>query len=469
MLERELANIDDQRSPAAMEIRAWLSINRLLDGDWTRARDFARSVVDAPSSGIARMTALSMLVLAEYALVGPAQPTERPLSEAAAIFEELSDAEIAANNPGLTMWLGWAEILAEQADDAIRHLERAVAVARSTGQRHLTVPMMFVQGQALLLRGRFKEAADVADTAMEASLMLESELFRSVVMALRSAVELRVGDPRTAVRFGKQSIATGLPGAGAVLHHWMIAQALVEVGEAKACRDLLMAPDGSLELLPFPVLQCVGYESLARAAVMLGEVDRAEQLAGCATEIAERSRQDGPVSIAYRAQAVALLARGDARQAADRALRAASITERLGYRFDTSLGRMLAGEALTAAGDRHEAIAQVESAYTELGELGAIRYQERAARQLRRLGKVVASKTEGDLPLTGLSKRELEVIELVAAGKTNRQIAGELVLSVRTVDRHVSRILEKLGVSSRVAAATLFERARSRPLKGMPG
>jgi DNA-binding NarL/FixJ family response regulator len=53
-------------------------------------------------------------------------------------------------------------------------------------------------------------------------------------------------------------------------------------------------------------------------------------------------------------------------------------------------------------------------------------------------------------------------MELVAGGKTNREVADELFLSVRTVDRHVSRIFDKLGVSSRAAAASAFERWRSR-------
>ena len=52
----------------------------------------------------------------------------------------------------------------------------------------------------------------------------------------------------------------------------------------------------------------------------------------------------------------------------------------------------------------------------------------------------------------GLTARELEVLRLVAAGETNKAIAAELVLSERTVDRHVSNILTKLGASSRAAA-----------------
>jgi DNA-binding NarL/FixJ family response regulator len=72
----------------------------------------------------------------------------------------------------------------------------------------------------------------------------------------------------------------------------------------------------------------------------------------------------------------------------------------------------------------------------------------------------VAREPGGADQIAGLTAREREVIELVAAGKTNREIAERLFLSVRTVDRHVSRILDKLGVGSRAAAASQYERAR---------
>jgi DNA-binding NarL/FixJ family response regulator len=53
-----------------------------------------------------------------------------------------------------------------------------------------------------------------------------------------------------------------------------------------------------------------------------------------------------------------------------------------------------------------------------------------------------------------LTNRELEVLRLLSAGETNREIAAGLVVSVRTVDRHVSNIYAKLGVSSRAAATS---------------
>jgi DNA-binding NarL/FixJ family response regulator len=70
------------------------------------------------------------------------------------------------------------------------------------------------------------------------------------------------------------------------------------------------------------------------------------------------------------------------------------------------------------------------------------------------LGRVEAlSRTVTTPRAGGLSRRELQVLRLVAGGKTNRAIAAELFISERTVERHISNIFTKLGISSRTAAA----------------
>jgi DNA-binding NarL/FixJ family response regulator len=60
----------------------------------------------------------------------------------------------------------------------------------------------------------------------------------------------------------------------------------------------------------------------------------------------------------------------------------------------------------------------------------------------------------GDPRPGGLTEREIEVLRLIAAGRSNKEIASELVISERTVARHVSNIFTKLGVPSRAAAAS---------------
>jgi DNA-binding NarL/FixJ family response regulator len=61
-------------------------------------------------------------------------------------------------------------------------------------------------------------------------------------------------------------------------------------------------------------------------------------------------------------------------------------------------------------------------------------------------------------PLNGLSSREVEVLRLIAAGKSNPQIAEELVISLNTVQRHVSNILAKTGLANRTEAAAFAHR-----------
>jgi DNA-binding NarL/FixJ family response regulator len=459
MLERELSNLSDQRSPAAMEIWTWLSINSLLRNDLKAVRDATGHALAAqPSTADVQIAALSLLALGEHCL-GDGPRAKRAASDAAALFEQLSDAHLAAHNPGVTIWLGWAEISIDRIDEAIRHLARAVRVARDAGQRHLTTPMLFSQAQALLVKGRFAEVSAIADSAMEDSLLMANEGFKRMAMTLRCELELRTGDPHAAVEYGEQAVGAGGPGdPSSGLTRTMLAEALLEVGEAKRCRELLVG-DGGLVLAPIPVLQSLGYRLLTRASIALEDLDAAERFAEKAAEVAQKFPQESTVAIGCATKAVAQLARGHTEIAAEQAQLSVAATQKLGFPLENANARLLLGEALAATGDRESAIAEVESAHADLRRLGAaIRYQDRAASFLRKLGRVVPRGVRGGTPLEGLSKRELQVLELVAEGKTNRQIASDLFLSVRTIDRHVARIFEKLGVSSRVTAASMFER-----------
>jgi DNA-binding NarL/FixJ family response regulator len=100
------------------------------------------------------------------------------------------------------------------------------------------------------------------------------------------------------------------------------------------------------------------------------------------------------------------------------------------------------GLACRKAGDEEGAELALSAARAGFERLGAA---VEAARTAELLGR-------GGLP-AGLTAREVEVLRLVAAGRSNREIADELYLSVKTVGRHLSNIFFKIGVSSRTAAA----------------
>ena len=147
--------------------------------------------------------------------------------------------------------------------------------------------------------------------------------------------------------------------------------------------------------------------------------------------------------MAATAGGAVLLAQGDARTACGMLRRAWTAWRELDAPYEAARVRVLVALACRALGDEDTAGMELDAARVVFERLGA-------APELARVDSLVRRATSGEPH--GLTPRELQVLRLVAAGRTNKAIAAELVLSERTVDRHVSNIFTKLGVSSRAAA-----------------
>jgi ATP/maltotriose-dependent transcriptional regulator MalT len=149
-------------------------------------------------------------------------------------------------------------------------------------------------------------------------------------------------------------------------------------------------------------------------------------------------------ALALRARGAVELARGDPQAALVALRRAAEAWRQLEAPYETARVRELLGVACRELGDEDATTLELEWARDAFERLGA-------APDLARVSTMVeiAGATESH----GLTERELEVLRLVAAGKSNREIAGELVISEHTVARHVQNIFAKLGLASRTAAS----------------
>jgi ATP/maltotriose-dependent transcriptional regulator MalT len=148
-------------------------------------------------------------------------------------------------------------------------------------------------------------------------------------------------------------------------------------------------------------------------------------------------------AVAASTTGAVLLAEGDARAACVTLRQAWTAWRDLDAPYEAARVRVLVGLACRALGDEDTAEMELDAARVVFEQLGAVPDLARVDSLTRRVG---AGQSHG------LTQRELQVLRLVAAGRTNRAIAAELVLSERTVDRHVSNIFTKLGVSSRAAA-----------------
>jgi ATP/maltotriose-dependent transcriptional regulator MalT len=137
------------------------------------------------------------------------------------------------------------------------------------------------------------------------------------------------------------------------------------------------------------------------------------------------------------------LADDDARRALLALRRAWKLWQEIEAPYEAARARALTAQACLRLGDAETAELEMDAARAAFSRLGA-------APDVARVDAIAGGASPGD---TGrLTGRELQVLRLLADGRSNKAIAAELVLSKRTVDRHVSNIYAKLGVSSRAAA-----------------
>ena len=293
------------------------------------------------------------------------------------------------------------------------------------------------RAEILHLRGAWPQAAEEAKRAGERLAHAADSYATGAAFYRQAEVHRVLGDFTAAEDAYQQASRWGRqPQPGLALLR--LAQGKTEAAQAASRRVVAETTDRleRAKLLPAQV------EILLAAGDLQGARDAAGELA----EIAEYYQTLALRAVADHARGAVLLTEGDAR-AAVVALRGAwQAWRELEAPYEAARVRVLVGLACRALGDEEAAAMELDAARGVFAQLGA-------APDLARVEAL--AHREAAWKAHGLTERELQVLQLLAAGKTNHAIASQLVVAEKTVDRHVTNLYTKLGVSSR-AAATAF-------------
>ena len=459
--------LDDHDSADAVALMLELVVDGYYRMEYEQMRHWSeRAAIAAKPLGDPLLNATALATLAySCALTRAATEADEHRAEAAALIDALPDLELGLRL-GAAVNLAAAELNLGRLTDAILHAERALVIGRATGQSEFVPTLVYCLGWAKRLGGQLVEGAELLDTAIESARV--SGNTQSLVGSLlnRSLVALAAGDVELALSTAEEgvSLASQLDRSLVSASVGMaLAAVLVETGDPRRAVDVLVGPSGGDELPLIPRgWRASWLELLTRCWLALGRVDEAERSARLAREAAAASELRLALALADRAAAAVALDT-DPSRAADLALASATAAESVGARIEAALSRTLAGRALAQADRQQEAIAELLRATTELDDCGALGYRAAAERELRSLGHRVHRRTRpGSSEVTNLDSltgRELEIARLIAALKTNPEIAAALFLSPKTVESHIRNIFRKLGVTSRVQVARAVERA----------
>jgi DNA-binding CsgD family transcriptional regulator len=324
--------------------------------------------------------------------------------------------------------------------------------------------LMINQVEPLFALGRWDEALEVARAARDfqfASLPLH----RSEIAILTGYISLARGDAGAAAEAA--ATAAGLLRGSSFVDEYQFPLGLLEI-------SLRLATDGPAAAVETASRVVEGYELsggsprymwplvVGAAAACLAAArderlrDQTATLAGRLRTIAEKLEVTGPAQRAGQltfAAADAQLSDGSPAEVLPAWDEAAAAWAALGEPYPRALALRRAAETALAGGDRDGAGDRLRSAAALAAGLGAEPLAAEIALLARRARIVLDASTGHVAGDFGLTDRELEVLRLVAAGRSNRDIAGELFISPKTASVHVSNILGKLGAASRGEAA----------------
>lgn len=379
------------------------------------------------------------------------------LSEIALLMVRKLDAE---SRVGALLRIGFALLPFGR----LREAEASLREAWETASRLLMPPAMVEAGNGLARvlpsLGRFDDARAIALETRELAGRLGNAPRRwGDASPWLHAIELSVGDPAVSIRALRHDAEIEADPHFRMRIHQNIAAWRARSGGARVAREVeaeLAAARGDSELAMCP--RCASELAVTSAELLarIGRVDDARLTMDTWRD--DSTGASYPMREMRRTRSEAAIAEADGDVPAAKAMLEAfgEDLEREGLLEELLWARLDLGRVLAPV-DRVASVRAFTNAATLAEEVGAKSQQRLAAQELRRLGvrawrRGPGARTSG---MAGLTSREVEVARLAADGTSNQEIASSLAISPRTVERHITNILAKLGLRNRTELATV--------------
>lgn len=291
------------------------------------------------------------------------------------------------------------------------------------------------RSEVLQVRGRWDEAIVEAERVLGDARRGERDVALGMALYQRAELHRVRGDDRRAEQGYREALAAG--------HDPQPGLALLRLAQGKA-ESALLSLQRALGETGVPFLRVRLLPALVEVALALDDLNAAEQAVRELDDAAVRLDSPYPRAIAATWSGALTIAEGRHQESLAALRSALADWAQLDAPYEAARCRVFLARACREVGDLETAELELDAARRAFTELGAT----------RELAVLDGERPRPSAP-AGLTPREVEVLRLVATGASNREIAAELVLSEKTVARHVANIFLKIGVSSR-AAATAF-------------
>ncbi|WP_130512087.1 helix-turn-helix transcriptional regulator [Krasilnikovia cinnamomea] len=444
------AELDHRPEADNSDVLLQIATYALMRGQLGEADERLCQIIAFAPGGTAAAIAHAMRPMTGYA-TGPAElSSERPRS-ATVLLDTMGDDEI-ARQLEIFAWLCWTGLEAEGPRDSLRRLLRCRQVAVQSGQSFVLPYLLAMQALMHARLGQIGDAMRAAEEALTIARLLAAAEPLALALLTQCWLHRCAGDFAAAIVTGEQAVAAASASRGwLATAQAMLAFSRIAAGDVRrGAADLVAAGRGPELTALYPHNRLIACTVLSECAAKTGEPESPGHWAELAERVAdpERGVERGLVLLA-RAYAVG----------ADDPGRGADLAEQAGALLTEGELLLVAGRAWLAAAALRMRTGDESAALDDLARAEKIGERTDAAdlhTALRRLARRLRPDAPPpSVPGTAeLTRREGEIAVLVAAGMSNAEIAGELYVSVRTVETHVSRIYTKLGVTTRAAAVS---------------